>query len=299
MYMHTGYKDLSLEFTFGQGSKAREFKTDISIWYPANPPIGSSRTRVCYTGDQRGESIVDARILPGKHKVILFSHGSHGCRDQSWRIMEDLASRGYIVAAPGHSGTLFRDRISISSYLRSLWLRPIEIYHSALLVKRVFKGKADINSVAVSGHSLGGLTSLFVAGAEPTSILTFLLNRMINVTKSTEFINLHNMTSCIVPIAPAGNWFLYRKRGIKKVKKPTLIVAGDSDFITPSVLEANPIYENIQVDKDILTLKGAGHHTFDLLADMPLAKQLAGYKGHKWASRKTASAIHGWVSRYL
>jgi predicted dienelactone hydrolase len=71
------------------------------VWYPAAEPMQQHNY-----GGQIGFVASDSKVLRGKHPLLLFSHGFWGSADQSIFLTEELARRGYIVAAVNHADSL-------------------------------------------------------------------------------------------------------------------------------------------------------------------------------------------------
>jgi dienelactone hydrolase len=126
-------------------------------------------------------AVRDARIADGKYPLILFSHGNGGMRSQAIWWCEHMASHGYIVASPDHTGnagvTIIDGKmIPIDPSLReaSAEARPKDISflidtfegfnsgHDSRFYERV-----DLKNIGVAGHSFGGYTTLKVADQDP------------------------------------------------------------------------------------------------------------------------------------
>ena len=75
----------------------------VAVWYPA----AAAEQAFAYTragGDLKGSIARDAppAACP-RVPLVLFSHGLGGCGLQSTFLTEELARRGYVVAAPDHA----------------------------------------------------------------------------------------------------------------------------------------------------------------------------------------------------
>lgn len=130
----------------------------------------------------RTAAVLDATPARGRFPLILFSPGLGGVRGQNTVWAEDLASRGYVVAALDHpydsaavvlaDGTVIRTLVAATgddeadrrrgvdwATIRAQDLR----FALTQLDKSRFAGLLDLDHVAVTGHSLGGGAALMAA----------------------------------------------------------------------------------------------------------------------------------------
>lgn len=121
-------------------------------------------------------SIRNAPLAPeGPYPVVIYSHGNAGIRFQAYTLCEHLASHGFIVAAPDHTGSAFvtalPDKLVIYNPLLSIfdfYVRPVDLMFllDALVDLNVmdpqgmFSNTMDVGRVAISGHSYGGFAAL-------------------------------------------------------------------------------------------------------------------------------------------
>lgn len=136
----------------------------VHVWYPAVP--GPQPALIADNAALVGFSAVEnATPEPGRHPVVMLSHGFGGnWTNQAWLAVR-LVAAGAIVAAPDHPGTTTRDMDEAKG--RKLWQRPQDISRAidALLADPRFGPHTDPARIAVVGHSLGGWTALSLAGA--------------------------------------------------------------------------------------------------------------------------------------
>ena len=109
----------------------------------------------------------------GSYPVVLFSHGAYSSKNYYDLILDHWASHGYVVIAPTHRdstalgvkrgdptiGQHWPERVADLSFL----LDAVPEMESRF---RALAGKADFSRVAATGHSLGGLTAMALAGAQ-------------------------------------------------------------------------------------------------------------------------------------
>lgn len=138
----------------------------IDIWYPVDDP-GDAEPAVYVLQDPLGiESEVAFRDAPpggpGERPLIVFSHGFGGINTQSVPLMEHLASHGFVVVAPSHTGNINGDMSSedpaadrvpdvteVIDFLRSRCTDENDRFH----------GKINTREAGVAGHSFGGFTA--------------------------------------------------------------------------------------------------------------------------------------------
>ncbi|KRP74982.1 dienelactone hydrolase [Pseudomonas paralactis] len=137
---------------------------EMAVWYPA-----TTTAQPKLIADNRvfiGVLVVpDAAPTPGKHPLVVLSHGYGGnWGNQAW-LASALARQGYIVAAVNHPGTTSQDRSAEAA--AQLWQRPRDLSRAidALLAQPEPFGAVDNGRIAVVGHSLGGWTVMETAGA--------------------------------------------------------------------------------------------------------------------------------------
>jgi len=166
--------------TFVDSTRNRPLRTEI--WYPAAesarglPPSPitdfdaelaplQQESRVPLT------AVRDAPISPdAPFPLVAFSHGNGGVRFQNVFQTERLASHGFVVAAPDHTGNTFLDPTGDPDSGHS---RPRDIsflydeLSAATAQPGVFEGWIDTaKPFGVTGHSYGAYTSLAVASAD-------------------------------------------------------------------------------------------------------------------------------------
>jgi predicted dienelactone hydrolase len=154
----------------------RPLRTEV--WYPTSPNAMGTRTfydfRVFGLG-LRSEIAHDG-VAPSPFRrfpLVIFSHGSGGVSWQSIPLMEALASHGFVVAAPNHSGNTVYDQLNGTSqpFPQVAADRPLDVSFviDAMLARNddpldPLFGKIDPERIGVAGHSFGGYTALVIAG---------------------------------------------------------------------------------------------------------------------------------------
>ncbi len=141
-----------------------ERKLSTVVWYPAEATEGE---RPFYVLRSSEVATLDAPALAlGPRPVVVFSHGHQAYAAAMSQLMEHLASHGYVVIAPTHTGNTFldgSDRETDIYYLRT--------YDVQAALDHVEGLGDDLSALlsdtrVISGHSFGGYTAFALAGAE-------------------------------------------------------------------------------------------------------------------------------------
>ncbi len=204
----------------------------------------------------------------GPFPLVAYSHGSGGIRYQHSNYTETLASHGYIVAAPDHTGNTAVDRIvgGETDYDQVASDRPADIVTviDALTEQgnaevEDWPGSIDAESIAVTGHSFGGFTTLAVgAGFENT----------VGSVPADERVD------ALIPLAPASGAFT--RDELAGITTPLLVMVGTNDQTTPSDPNVDAIWENVSSEPLYRAdLVDAQHQTFsDACAYIEFVPQL-------------------------
>lgn len=189
----------------------------VRFWYPA-AHTGSCATAEyispkvrAYLSDYLGipelevrtNSCLQAPVLPGRHPVIIASHGYTGMYTDYTFLFEDLASRGYVVASIAHAyestavelpdGKLLTSRFGTylaadtlrmdDSWLKlAATIRQADLRFVSAELRRSserggpFSGRLDLKRIGVLGHSLGADTVMTGLRLQPEIKAAFLLD---------------------------------------------------------------------------------------------------------------------------
>nr|WP_315447208.1 alpha/beta fold hydrolase [uncultured Pseudomonas sp.] len=144
---------------------SNERPLEMVVWYPAGATTAAPEL---VADNPAFVGVMVAKNAPpaaGEHPLVVLSHGYRGnWSNQAW-LASALAHQGYIVAAVNHPGSTTHDRSPQAA--AQLWLRPADASRAidAVTAQPEKFGTVAKPRIAVVGHSLGGWTSLEIAGA--------------------------------------------------------------------------------------------------------------------------------------
>ena len=240
--MPVGYR--KLRFTYSVSDRPARSR-DYFLWYPTS----DREDRFDYKG-QIGVAAPDGAIAPGRHPLIVFSHGFLGAGDQIIFLTEGLARMGYIVAAPNHADSgSGSEPIEIPNFIdpriwddKKFLDRKEDL--SALIDHLVgandsaafLRDHVDAHAIGVAGHSLGGYVALGMAGARPA-------------WRDERIIAALILSPYALPYIGSSV--------LGQVRAPVMIQGGTRDWALTPLLPA--VYEKLQVPKYFLVLNDASH----------------------------------------
>ena len=133
----------------------------LTLVYPSDEAV-----RPMTIGPFQLEVAPDAPATPGRHRLIVMSHGTAGSPAPDHALAATLARAGFVVAQLTHEGDNFRDTRLAGP--ESFKRRPLEAVRAidALAADRTWSSRLDLSKVGVHGMSAGGVTALSLAGAQ-------------------------------------------------------------------------------------------------------------------------------------
>jgi dienelactone hydrolase len=250
--------------------RARQRLLPTEVWYPATDAHAgqdvAASTRDTYEllpvfPPVWQEAVRDAAPRPGSYPLIAFSHGFGGHRRQSTFLCTHLASHGYVVTAPDHTGNTISDIIQAVMTLHSGGqlpdpLRMVREFMAArpadvrFIIDRALDGTAgglkpiiDADRLGMTGHSFGGWTTLAVVASEPR-------------------------IKAALPLAPAGGSSPLPSEPLKQALTfkwgrdvPTLFLVAERDSLLP-LAGMYELLEKTPATKKMVVLKNADHMHF-------------------------------------
>lgn len=247
-----GFRIASLQYT---SEKGKVKQRDIYIWYPtSDQPVRVGK------GWKKGFVAVNGRVSPGRHPVLIFSHGYRSNGQQVLYLMEALARAGYVVISTDHADSfrrmlhergswlpmMFRPQLSKDVGVQSRredilamldWLSKVNQRRGS-----VFHHHLDEECIGIIGYSLGGYTTLAMLGAVPE-------------WKVDKF-------RCALLLAPFHPWC---RDVMPEIDVPTMIQGGSWDIaITPKL---GKLYRGLPAPSQLLVFPQATHFTWTNLTN--------------------------------
>jgi predicted dienelactone hydrolase len=227
--------------------------------------------------------------------VVLISHGWGSAKESFAWLAQHLASYGFAVAVPQHIGSdrrfqrlflsgIFNEDIPPREYVD----RPLDISFVLDELARlaaadgVYQGRLDLERVGMIGHSLGGYTTLAIAGAP----INYPRLQQACVPERPFRFNLSIYLQCRAAPLPAIDLSLRDERvdaaivlnpitsvvqgpsQVEQIQIPTMVAAASVDLLAPPVQEQiHPFTWLTAEDKYLVAMVPAGHGSsvqFDL-----------------------------------
>jgi len=318
-------------------------KMPVMVWYPAEPPAEGGGH--LYNTKIRGSAVLNAPVSRGgaPYPLLLFSRGLGECGCMSVYYTENLASFGYVVVAPDHRDSmmchiegepdigfaemslsaarsmgdlnqtvivLFGDFLNQIKYDFSYRAREARaVLDRALAWNReddsFLRGMIDPARIGMTGHSLGGFTSLAVGG------LPFRCDEADRKPGQCESknINLESIDFCcmdavrnlldpfqlrdrrvkaILPLGPAV-FFPKLEKAATDLEIPIMTITGDDERMEVPWGPIWTLYENAPSPKYVIRLRQTDHMTItDFLRTRGVTKPL--YPGYRFNFEDKAQA---------
>ncbi len=261
----------------------------VQVWYPAERPLPPSH-RAPFIPDfaiggpaiarrfgfppfilrhlnlVRTHSYLNAPVAAGDpFPVLTFSHGYLGLPTQNTWQMEELASQGYVVVAPNHTGgaicTVFPDgrvvfgltdppaELSLAQAGRlamAQWAADVSFVLDRLAAwqadpAEAFYGRLNLDRIGCFGHSMGGGTAVQLAYADPRCQALLVLDGWLSA-----------LDDVVLQAAFA---------------QPMLHLMSDGQFGRDNGLVAQRLAANGRAAATVLRIRGSGHYDY---SDLPL-----------------------------
>jgi len=254
----------------------------VIIWYPVDPGTTGELVDYPLSGGaiylQSNVALWNAPIasVPSM-PLIVFSHGYGGENTQSISLCETLASHGFIVVAPNHTGNTSSDSSASDAQVAFDRPRDISFVIDNMLARNAnpsnfFYGHVSTSLFGVTGHSFGGYTAVTMAAGSPDV--------------EGAILPLFQPDTRVDAIAPiAGVTTYHTDAQLASIQIPTLFLGGTADTMVPidpnttrpmGLVESRDLYR-----ADVV---GATHTHFANICDIANALIAIGYTPDTWES---------------
>ena len=274
-----GFRTGSHTYSPADGSADRTLR--VAYWYPTDDTTGDE---VRYLTFIPAPGVLGgAAPRGGPAPVVVFSHGNTAYAEQSAFFSEFLASRGFLVVAPDHTGNTVGQPLDVGIFQ---W-RPADISavidHLEALPGDEPLAKLMSDKIAVAGHSFGGYTALAVGGAawDVDAMLAYCEAGAIELGGCESLVAseaiyregfLDPRVDAVISMAP-GIVLVFGGGGIAQMPLPTMLVTGSRDKRTPNATNGDLAWTQLAGSSDNLRLDfaSAGHFSFSDACTLPVS----------------------------
>ena len=252
----------------------------VEVWYPAALDSEGKTSLDVYLRDGKtkvelhGKAVRDAEPFNDNQKfpLVLISHGYSGNRFLLSPLAENIASKGYVVAAIDHTDSTYRSYAAFGSTLVN---RPLDQLFTLNQIDLMSEQKTsflynlvDAKNTALIGYSMGGYGAVIMAGGGVTQkgvdYSWSAPHKTLSIHKSGS--QSHNALTdsrlkTIITFAPWGmNHDFFDKTTLKGVSLPVLIFAGSEDDVSGYEDGIRSIWQSMSnIDRSLLTFENASH----------------------------------------
>ena len=266
--------------TAGEEHPRYDRELTVEIWYPAAEGTGAQGEYEIELRDGvtmatiQGRGVRDAEpVAEGEFPLVILSHGYPGNRFLMTHLAENLATKGYVVAAIDHRDSTYSNQTAFGSTLVN---RPIDQLFVLSEIDRMSEeedsflaGLVDAQRTGIVGYSMGGYGAIVAAGGGVTEASTAYewgapdgtLRR--HLAGSDEHAGLPDeRVRAVIAIGPWGrNTGFWDDEGLSGLRSPIFLMAGSVDDVSGYEDGVRRIYEEISgVERYLLTFENANHN---------------------------------------
>lgn len=300
--------------TVPAGQEALTTYHDVYGYGPNNPQ--RPNTPLTFAGRALRDAGADAGGAP--YPLVVLSHGFPGSRLMMTYLAENLASKGYVVAAIGHTDSTFENVGAFSSTLVNRAKDQLFVIDE--MARRgegegFLNGLVDAANTAIVGYSMGGYGALNAGGAgysEAAASLPLLPPGALEPRVTGNF-ESDPRVKAVVAFAPWGgeaaltaigvpNLSFFGADGLAGLRVPTLFVVGDQDDVSGFEGGVKSLFEGaVNADRYLLVYGNARHNVAPNppLADAPNLDEYARYAEFAWDARRINNVNQHFVTAFL
>jgi predicted dienelactone hydrolase len=254
-------RELTVDLWYPARASVVDLPASYTAAFPAEPPAPPVSFKV------PGIAVRDAKPAGGNYPLVIVSHGySNAPAAMTW-LTENLASKGYAVAAIRHEDPSITDP---AGFPEPLLRRPLDIAFVAktLQASLATEHLIDPTRTALVGYSIGGYGVLTAGGAgldQNGAVVRLVPGGLLMPYTATgaqrDDVTVKNLRA-IVAISPAGGGTLaaWGVDGLRAIKAPLLLIAGNQDHTVDYQTGARAFFtQAVNAHRYLLTFKEAGH----------------------------------------
>jgi predicted dienelactone hydrolase len=252
----------------------------VEMWFPAENGATGDTTLRAFLRDGttevalQGRAIRDAAPRTGDapYPLVLISHGYPGNRFLLSHLAENLASKGYVVAAIDHTDSTYRTQAAFGSTLVNRSLDQLFVLDQMAQLAgegAEFAGLYDAGNTGLIGYSMGGYGAIINSGGGVTEASvayewgaphgTLAIHQAGSETHETL---PDPRIRTAIAFGPWGmNTGFWDAEGLSGIRIPMLFIAGSQDDVSLYETGIRAIWENASaLPHALLTYDNAGHN---------------------------------------
>ncbi len=267
----------------------------IDVWYPADSSKAGTAELATYPlspifGMESEVALENIAVHPGDQlPLLIFSHGYGGINRQSVALMEALASHGFIVAAPEHTGNAQNSLTDSFDVAAGNRVPDLSFVIDTMLARNqdsndIFFDRIDDQIIGALGHSFGGMTTLGSACG------------WANAPADTRVKAIAPMSAVIDGDLQQDDrnspYAGFSSEQLASITVPTLLVGGTEDISVP--IENNDIAYEQMTQASVLykvAITGANHTHFTNVCDIGDFLIETGFPKENWENMGAADLI--------
>ncbi|WP_339763070.1 dienelactone hydrolase [uncultured Sulfitobacter sp.] len=252
----------------------------VEVWYPAADGAIGDTAFQAYLRDGttevtlNGQAMRDADPVAGAaYPLVIVSHGYPGNRFLMSHLAENIASKGYVVAAIDHTDSTYRTKAAFGSTLVNRSLDQLFVLDEMARLSAedgsFLNGLVNADTAGIVGYSMGGYGAVITAGGGVTeaSVAYGWGGPHGTLAIHQAGSDTHNALpdpriKTAVAIGPWGmNTGFWDAEGLSGIKIPMLFMAGSQDMTSLYEKGVRAIWENASgTNRSLLTFENAGHN---------------------------------------
>ncbi len=216
-----------------------------------------------------------AAVEPGRHPLVVISHGTGGGALSHLDTALALAGAGYVVAAPMHTGDNILDQSKVGT---SAWFidrsRQIARVNDYLLNAWPAHDRLDPSRIGLFGFSAGGTTALITIGGAPDlarvgphchtqpEFACTLMRSGTGLRAPAPSEWTHDPRVRAAVVAAPGLGFAFEPNGLSAIRAPVQLWQGAADTSVPPATNADVVRRGLPVAPEFHLVENAVHFSF-------------------------------------